>query len=39
LILSWNFLDEIVGILTNKFKYKGRIVVPLPNAPRMETAY
>jgi len=30
LILAWNFADEIIKILKNKFNYKGNIIVPLP---------
>lgn len=29
-ILAWNFADEISNILRNKFNYKGRIIIPLP---------
>ncbi|MGD0576781.1 MAG: class I SAM-dependent methyltransferase, partial [Candidatus Staskawiczbacteria bacterium] len=34
-ILAWNFADEISDTLRNKFNYKGRILIPLPNAPKI----
>jgi len=34
-ILAWNFADEISNILRNKFNYKGRIIIPLPNTPKI----
>ncbi|MHA2246036.1 MAG: class I SAM-dependent methyltransferase [Candidatus Hodarchaeales archaeon] len=34
-IIAWNFADEIIDILQNKFSFKGTIVIPLPNEPRV----
>jgi hypothetical protein len=34
-ILAWNFADEIVGILKDKYQFKGRCILPLPNNPRI----
>jgi SAM-dependent methyltransferase len=34
-ILAWNFADEIIGILKDKYKFKGRCILPLPNNPRI----
>jgi len=33
LILAWNFADEIIKILKNKFNYRGSVIIPLPNDP------
>lgn len=35
-VLAWNFADEIPNILRNKFNYKGRIIIPLPDEPHYE---
>lgn len=35
LILAWNFADEIISILRNKFDYSGQVILPLPNNPRV----
>lgn len=35
-ILAWNFTDEIIGILRNRFGYKGACLIPLPNHPRIQ---
>lgn len=35
IILAWNFADEISDVLRNKFNYKGRIIIPLPNTPKI----
>lgn len=32
-VLAWNFLDEIVGILRERFGFTGRIIRPLPAPP------
>ncbi len=37
LILSWNFLNEIKRDLVEKFGFTGRIIVPLPSAPVIES--
>ena len=34
-ILSWNFANEIADILRNKYGYKGRLIIPLPNIPKI----
>lgn len=30
LILAWNFAKEITKILTDKFNYQGKVIIPLP---------
>jgi hypothetical protein len=35
-VLAWNFLDEIREVLRERFAFKGRLLVPLPNAPVVE---
>ncbi len=30
IILAWNFKDEIIDILRNRYSFKGNIIVPLP---------
>lgn len=34
-ILAWNFAKEIINVLKNKYNYKGKIIVPLPNDPQI----
>ncbi len=34
-ILAWNFTDEISDVLRNTFNYKGRLIIPLPNNPKV----
>jgi hypothetical protein len=34
-ILAWNFAEEIMDVLKNKFGYTGKVVVPLPGEPRV----
>ncbi|MFW9996697.1 MAG: class I SAM-dependent methyltransferase [Candidatus Odinarchaeota archaeon] len=34
-ITAWNFADEIEEILREKFSFKGKIIIPLPNEPRI----
>lgn len=34
-ILAWNFKDEIMKILKDKYKYRGNYIVPLPNNPKV----
>lgn len=36
LILAWNFANEIIKNLKNKFNYKGKVIVPLPNTPHLQ---
>ena len=35
LILAWNFGDEIMSILRDKFNFQGQCILPLPNNPRV----
>jgi len=35
IILAWNFADEISNILRDKFNYKGRIIIPLPEIKKI----
>lgn len=35
LLLAWNFKDEIINILKSKYKFCGRVVIPLPNDPEI----
>ena len=34
-ILAWNFTDEIITILKNRYNYTGTCIIPLPNTPTM----
>lgn len=34
-ILAWNFKNEIMKILKDKYKYRGNYIVPLPNNPKV----
>jgi hypothetical protein len=34
-ILAWNFADEIIETLRNKFGYRGSCLVPLPGDPKI----
>lgn len=34
-ILAWNFKNEIMKILKDKYKYTGNYIVPLPNNPKV----
>ncbi len=33
LLLAWNFGTEIMGVLRDRFRYSGMVILPLPNAP------
>ena len=35
LLLAWNFADEIMESLKEKFHYSGKCILPLPNSPRI----
>lgn len=35
LILAWNFAEEIIGSLQNKYGYHGGVFLPLPNKPQL----
>ncbi len=37
-ILAWNFKEEIIEELKNKFGFKGGYVIPLPGEPRAENS-
>ncbi|MDO8659061.1 MAG: class I SAM-dependent methyltransferase [Candidatus Parcubacteria bacterium] len=34
-ILAWNFKTEIMKILKDRYKYKGKFILPLPNNPKV----
>ena len=34
-ILAWNFKNEIVKIIKDRYKYKGKLILPLPNNPKV----
>lgn len=36
ILLAWNFKNEIINILRREYKYKGKIIVPLPFPPHIE---
>ncbi len=36
LVLAWNFLDEITGILRDRFGFNGHLIVPLPDLPTLK---
>lgn len=36
LILAWNFAEEIIKNLKNKFNYKGGVIIPLPSTPYLK---
>lgn len=36
-ILAWNFGNEIIKILKEKYKFKGKLLIPLPNNPKIIT--
>lgn len=35
LLLAWNFEEEILAELRDVYKFKGRVIIPLPNDPRV----
>lgn len=35
LILAWNFSDEIMSVLKNKYNYTGKCILPLPKNPKI----
>jgi len=35
LLLAWNLKDEILNILKDKYKFYGKIIVPLPGSPKV----
>lgn len=35
IILAWNFKNEIMGTLKDRYKYKGKLILPLPNNPKV----
>ncbi len=34
-ILAWNFAQEIIDILKNKYNFKGKCIIPLPDKPKL----
>lgn len=36
-ILAWNFKSEIIKILKEKYKFSGKVLIPLPNDPEIIT--
>jgi SAM-dependent methyltransferase len=34
-LLAWNFKEEIISLLKNKYQFRGRVIVPLPNDPQV----
>jgi hypothetical protein len=37
LLLAWNFYDEIVSILRERFRFDGRLIIPLPGDPAIKS--
>lgn len=35
LLLAWNFRNEILSLLKDKYRFFGRVIVPLPNEPKI----
>jgi len=35
LLLGWNFKDEILPIIRDKYRFKGKVILPLPNDPQI----
>ncbi len=35
LITGWNFTDEIIGILKDRYSFNGKCIIPLPNKPEI----
>lgn len=35
LLLAWNFKNEIINELQNKYKWSGQVILPLPNSPKI----
>ena len=35
MILAWNFRSEIIKILKEKYNYQGKLIIPLPNDPKI----
>jgi hypothetical protein len=35
LLLAWNFEEEILKELKDVYRFKGRVIIPLPNTPRV----
>lgn len=38
IILAWNFTKEITKILREKYNYSGKLIIPLPNNPKVKQA-
>jgi hypothetical protein len=35
LLLGWNFKDEILKTIRDKYQFQGKIIFPLPNDPQV----
>ena len=35
LLLAWNFKDELLSLLRDRYQFRGRVIIPLPNNPEI----
>lgn len=35
LLLAWNFRDEVLSLLRNRYHFRGKVIQPLPNDPQL----
>lgn len=35
LLLAWNFRDELLAVLRDRYRFRGRVIIPLPNNPEV----
>lgn len=35
LLLAWNFKDELLALLRDRYQFHGRVIIPLPNDPEV----
>lgn len=35
LLLAWNFKDEMIALLRDRYQFHGRVIIPLPNDPEV----
>lgn len=35
LLLAWNFKEEILSLLKNKYRFCGKVIIPLPSEPQI----
>ncbi len=35
LLLAWNFKDEILSVLKEKYRFRGKVIIPLPSSPHV----